>query len=39
MPHEQRSMPLVFVVSPELDRDLGTITLSYTFFEAVKAAG
>jgi len=38
MPHEQRSMPVVFVVSPELDKDLGTITLSYTFFEAVKAA-
>lgn len=37
MPHEQRSMPVVFVVSPELDKDLGTITLSYTFFEAVKA--
>ncbi len=39
MPHEQRSMPVVFVVSPELDKDLGTITLAYTFFEAVKAAG
>ncbi len=37
-PHEQRSMPVVFVVSPELDKDLGTITLSYTFFEAVKAS-
>ena len=39
MPHEQRSMPVVFVVSPELDKDLGTITLAYTFFEAVKTAG
>lgn len=36
-PGEERSMPVVFVVNPELNRDLGTITLSYTFFEAVKA--
>jgi cytochrome c oxidase assembly protein Cox11 len=30
-------MPVVFVVNPELGSDLRTITLSYTFFEAVKA--
>ncbi len=36
-PGEERSMPVVFVVNPELGQDLGTITLSYTFFEAVKA--
>jgi cytochrome c oxidase assembly protein subunit 11 len=34
---EVRTMPVVFVVSPELDRDLRTVTLSYTFFEAVQA--
>ena len=34
---EVRTMPVVFVVNPELGSDLGTITLSYTFFEAVKA--
>jgi cytochrome c oxidase assembly protein subunit 11 len=33
---EERAMPVVFVVKPELDRDLGTVTLSYTFFEAPK---
>jgi cytochrome c oxidase assembly protein subunit 11 len=36
-PGEVRTMPVVFVVNPELGRDLGTVTLSYTFFEAVKA--
>lgn len=33
---ETRTMPVVFVVSPDLGRDLRTITLSYTFFEAPK---
>ena len=36
-PGEERWMPVVFVVNPELRPDLGTITLSYTFFEAPKA--
>jgi cytochrome c oxidase assembly protein subunit 11 len=36
-PGESRSMPVVFVVNPKMDRDLGTVTLSYTFFEAPKA--
>ena len=36
-PGETRTMPVVFVVNPKLDRDYGTVTLSYTFFEAVKA--
>ena len=36
-PGETRSMPVVFVVNPKMDRDLGTVTLSYTFFEAIKA--
>lgn len=35
-PGEEREMPVVFVVLPELRQDLGTITLSYTFFEAPK---
>jgi len=38
-PGEVRQMPVTFVVSPELSRDLGTVTLSYTFFEAVKKRG
>jgi cytochrome c oxidase assembly protein subunit 11 len=36
-PGETRTMPVVFVVNPDMSRDLGTVTLSYAFFEAVKA--
>ena len=36
LPDEERTMPVVFVVNPEMSRDLGTVTLSYTFFEAPK---
>jgi len=43
---ETRQMPVVFMVDPDLPRDIGTITLSFTFFEvdggrgaAVPAAG
>jgi cytochrome c oxidase assembly protein subunit 11 len=32
-PHERRQMQVVFVIDPELPKDIGTITLSYTFFE------
>ncbi len=32
-PGEKRRMPVVFVVDPALPKDVGTITLSYTFFE------
>ena len=32
-PHEKRDMPVVFVVDPALPKDVGTITLAYTFFE------
>jgi len=32
-PGETRRMPVVFVIDPELPKDVGTITLSYTFFE------
>ncbi|GMV55508.1 MAG: hypothetical protein AMXMBFR6_13130 [Betaproteobacteria bacterium] len=37
-PGEKRSMPLVFVVDPNLPRDVQTITLSYTFFEVPGTA-
>jgi cytochrome c oxidase assembly protein subunit 11 len=30
---EQRDMPVVFMVAPELPRTVETVTLSYTFFE------
>ncbi len=30
---ERRRFPVVFVIDPELPRDVNTITLSYTFFE------
>lgn len=30
---ERRGMPVVFVVTPDLPKDVNTITLSYTFFE------
>lgn len=32
-PRERRGMPVVFVVTPDLPKDVNTITLSYTFFE------
>ena len=49
-PGERRRWPVVFYISPKAPRDLGTVTLSYTFFEvggaipkpvaaAVKPAG
>jgi cytochrome c oxidase assembly protein subunit 11 len=31
---ERREMPVRFVVGPDLPRGVGTVTLSYTFFEA-----
>ena len=31
--HETREFPVVFVIDPELPKDVTTITLSYTFFE------
>ncbi len=37
-PGERRQMPVVFVIDPELPKDLPTITLSYTFF-VVEGAG
>lgn len=38
-PHEVRLMPVVFVIDPKLPGDLGTITLSYTFFEVAGSGG
>jgi len=37
-PGEVRRMPVVFVVDPEIPSDVGTITLSYTFFEVAGKA-
>jgi cytochrome c oxidase assembly protein subunit 11 len=32
-PKESRNMPVIFIVDPDLPRDVDTITLSYTFFD------
>lgn len=32
--NERRDMPVTFIVDPELPRDVSTITLGYTFFDA-----
>ena len=37
-PGERRRMPVVFVLDPELPKDVPTITLSYTFFEVEGSA-
>ena len=34
---ETRTMPVVFVVKPDMDTEVGVITLSYTFYEVPKA--
>jgi cytochrome c oxidase assembly protein subunit 11 len=36
---ETRRMPVTFVVDPKLPRDLGTIALSYTFFQVAGRGG
>jgi len=36
--HETRRFPVVFVVDPQLPREIDTITLSYTFFEVAGQA-
>jgi len=33
-PEEEKEMPLRFVVDPELPEEIGTVSLSYTFFQA-----
>lgn len=35
---ESRRMPVMFVLDPAMDRDLHTVTLSYTFFSADEQA-
>ena len=35
-PGQTRTMPVVFVVKPEMDADIGTVTLSYVFYEIPK---
>ena len=35
---EVRQMPVVFVIEPDLPRDVNTVTLSYTFFKVEGAA-
>ena len=37
-PGEARELPLMFIVKPELDADVRTITLSYAFFKAPAAS-
>jgi cytochrome c oxidase assembly protein subunit 11 len=32
-PHEIREMPVVFRISPDLDKETGTVSISYTFFD------
>jgi cytochrome c oxidase assembly protein subunit 11 len=32
-------MPVVFVIDPQLPREINTVTLSYTFFEVDGAQG
>lgn len=32
-PHEIKQMPVVFIIDPNLPKDVQTITLSYTFFK------
>ena len=38
-PYEERTMPVLFFVDPKLPDDVGTISLSYTFFELDRQAG
>lgn len=37
-PGESRAMPLVFVIRPEIDREIRQITLSYAFYRVDDAA-
>jgi cytochrome c oxidase assembly protein subunit 11 len=38
-PGEVRRLPVVFVLDPSLPADVGTVTLSYTFFEVAGLEG
>ena len=35
-PKEVRNLPIVFYISNDIDASLNTLTLAYTFFEAIK---
>ena len=35
--NESRDMPLVFIVDPDLPKDVDTVTLSYTFFDVTES--
>ena len=37
-PGEVRQMPVVFVIDPDLPKDINTVTLSYTFFRVEGAS-
>ena len=37
-PNEKRVLPVVFFIRNDIGNDLNTLTLSYTFFEAVNSA-
>jgi len=37
--NEVRTMPVVFQISPDLPKDVNTLTLSYTFFDVPQDAG
>ncbi|MBS1155302.1 MAG: cytochrome c oxidase assembly protein CtaG/Cox11 [Proteobacteria bacterium] len=36
-PGETKDLPLTFIVKPEIDRDIRTITLAYAFFKAADS--
>ena len=38
-PRETKRFPVVFVIDPDLPKDVGTITLSYTFFTVAGRGG
>lgn len=38
-PNESKKFPVVFVIDPDLPKDVTTITLSYTFFEVAGPVG
>ena len=37
-PHEERRMPLVFVIEPDLPDEVRTVSLGYTFFDITRTA-
>ena len=38
-PHEKRRLPVLFVLDRKMPRDMGVVTLSYTFFELPQGNG